>query len=98
MDEPDLDRAVTAPEDVLVQRLPDDELVLLDLATEEYYGLDATGTVMWDVLTETGHLDVAYTRLQDRFDVDPGVLRRDLDTFVSRLADRGLLRLGRHPA
>jgi hypothetical protein len=97
-DDPMLDRRVEMPPDVLVQRLPGNELVLLDLATEEYYGLDTTGTIMWEELTETGHLGRAYGRLRDRFDVDAEVLRRDLDTFVRRLADRGLLQLGDHPS
>jgi hypothetical protein len=89
--------AVRQPPDVLVQQLPEDELVLLDLVNEEYFGLDTTGTAMWLALTETGDVDGALDRLLGEFDVDREVLRDDLDAFVTRLCDRGLLRVGDEP-
>jgi hypothetical protein len=85
---------VAVPDDVLVQRLPDGDSVFLNLATEEYYGLDATGTSMWAALTETGDVERALDRLREEFDADQEVLRRDLDALVQRLLDRGLLRGG----
>ena len=84
---------VIVPEDVLMQRLPDDESVFLNLATEQYYGLDPTGTAMWAALTETGSVDAALDRLVEEFDVDREVLRRDLDALVERLVGRGLIEL-----
>jgi hypothetical protein len=94
MTETSIHGPVALPPDVLVQRLPEDELVLLDLVSEEYFGLDVTGTAMWLALTETGDVDRARERLLHEFDVDPEVLRRDLDTFITRLSGRGLLRVG----
>jgi hypothetical protein len=85
------DGRVTVPEDVLVQRLPDDESVFLNLATEQYYGLDPTGTAMWAALTETGSVAAALERLAGEFDVDREVLSRDLDALVERLVGRGLI-------
>jgi hypothetical protein len=84
---------VRIPADVLVQQLPDDESVFLNLATEEYYGLDATGTRMWMVLVETGDVDRAHEALLGIFDIDAETLRHDLEALVRRLVDRGLLRL-----
>ena len=85
---------VTVPTDVLVQRLPDDESVFLNLATEQYYGLDATGTAMWAALTETGSVAAAMERLTGEFDVDRDVLARDLHAIVERLVAQGLIELG----
>jgi hypothetical protein len=82
---------VIVPEDVLMQRLPDDESVFLNLATEQYYGLDPTGTAMWAALTETGSVEAALDRLLGEFDVDRAVLSRDLDALVERLVGRGLI-------
>ena len=82
---------VRVPPDVLMQRLPDGESVFLNLATEEYYGLDSTGTLMWEALTEAGDVERAHARLLTELDVEPGVLRRDLEVFVRKLRDRGLL-------
>ncbi len=88
--------AVEVPSDVLVQRLSDDESVFLNLATEQYFGLDASGTAMWDALTTTGSVDGALAHLLDVFDVDEEVLRNDFDALISQLTRRGLLRIGPH--
>lgn len=88
---------VTVPEEVLMQRLPDDESVFLNLATEQYYGLDPTGTAMWVALTETGSVEAALDRLLEEFDVDREVLSRDLDALVERLVGRGLIEFQNGP-
>ncbi len=97
MSEHDRAQRVVVPDEVLVQRLPDDDSVFLNLATEEYYGLDPTGTSMWVALTETGNVELALDRLDAEFDADREVLRRDLDAFVRQLAGWGLLRLCEDP-
>ena len=91
------DPSVEVPVEVLIQRLPDDESVLLNLATEEYFGLDATGTAMWDALVAAGRVDEARAQLLERFDVSEEVLRRDLHALVVELARKGLLRLDPEP-
>ena len=88
-----LEGTVKVPPDVLAQRLPDDESVFLNLATEQYYGLDATGTAMWAALTETGSVAAALERLTGEFDVDRDVLARDLHAIVERLVAQGLIEL-----
>ena len=93
MSEPPAGQGVAVPTDVLVQRLPDEELVILNLATEQYFGLDRTAARMWATLTEAGDVERAYLQLRDRFDVEPEVLRRDFDAFVEQLRGRGLLHL-----
>jgi hypothetical protein len=91
------DGNVHVPEGVLVQRLPDDESVFLNLATEEYFGLDATGTAMWAALTEEGSVAGALDRLTGEFRVDRAVLERDLDGLLDRLTARGLLQVSGAP-
>lgn len=86
-------REVVVPDDVLMQRLPDDESVFLNLATEQYYGLNATGTAMWLALTETGSVDRAGARLRDEFEVDDETLHRDLEDFIRRFLEWGLIEL-----
>lgn len=88
----DGDIRVEPSPNVLVQRLPDAESVLLDLDREEYHGLDAVGTRFWEVLAATPSVEAAYRQLSDAFDADPETLRRDLDAYVSKLTARGLLR------
>jgi len=85
-------RVVVAPD--VVFRQVSGEAVILDLASERYYGLDETGTRMWVLLAEAGDLAIVHERLLEEYDVDPQVLRHDLADLVARLLAEGLLRPG----
>jgi hypothetical protein len=68
----------------------DGQMVLLDLASETYFGLDEVGARMVTRLTEQP-FDEAVASLLNLYDTDPAVLRRDLDVLVERLVSAGLL-------
>lgn len=85
--------SVSLSPEVLVQELPDDELIFLDLRTESYFGLDRVGRRMFLALTESHDVGAAYERLASEFQVDPARLREDLRTFLERLVERRLLEL-----
>ena len=72
-----MDRA-SAPSHVMVRFL-DGEAVLQNLETEKYFGLDETGTRMWQLLTESPNIDAAYQGLLEEFDVEPELLRSNLE-------------------
>ena len=78
------------PPDVLMREV-DGEAVLLNLATEAYFGLDEVGTRMWYALTEGESLAEAFERLADEFEVDPRQLDADLRGLLQRLLSLGLL-------
>ncbi|MGB9463621.1 MAG: PqqD family protein [Candidatus Acidiferrum sp.] len=85
------DRAELLPH-VLVRFL-DKESVLLNLETERYFGLDETGTRMWQVVTAAPNIDAAYQELQNEFDVESELLRLHLTELLGRLVDNGLLQI-----
>jgi coenzyme PQQ synthesis protein D (PqqD) len=85
------DRAAT-PAHVLIRFL-DRESVLLNLETEQYFGLDETGTRMWQLVTGSPNIDAAYQTLLAEFDVEPELLRSNLMELLSRLVDSGLLQV-----
>jgi hypothetical protein len=85
------DRAV-APAHVLVRFL-DHESVLLNLNTERYFGLDATGTRMWQLVTGSPDIQSAYQELLAEFDVEPATLQSNLSDLLRRFVDSGLLEL-----
>jgi Coenzyme PQQ synthesis protein D (PqqD) len=85
------DRA-TAPAHVLVRFL-DQESVLLNLETEQYFGLDQTGTRMWQLLTASENIDAAYRQLLTEYDVQPELLRDNLTELLGRLVEHGLLQV-----
>lgn len=85
------DRAEVLPH-VLVRFL-DKESVLLNLETERYFGLDETGTRMWQVVTAAPNIDAGYQELQNEFDVESELLRLHLAELLGRLVDNGLLQI-----
>ena len=75
----------------VVSRGVRDETVLLNLESEEYFGLDPVGTRMWQVIEETGDPEEVIRRLLGEYDVEESVLRRDLADLIERLEKAGLL-------
>ncbi len=84
------DKRVSVPPDVLVRDVQG-ESVLLNLATESYFGLDEVGTAMWRALVSAASLEEACRTLMDEFDVEPARLRADMEDFVGRLEQAGLV-------
>jgi len=83
---------VEVPKHVLVCFL-EKESVLLNLEAEIYYGLDETGTRMWQVVTMAPNIDNAYVELLTEFDVEAELLRQNLSELLGQLVDNGLLRI-----
>ena len=83
---------VTVPAHVLIRFL-DNESVLLNIETERYFGLDETGTRMWQLVTEAPKIEVAYQQLLDEYDVEAGLLRANLTELLERLVENGLLEI-----
>ena len=83
---------VNVPAHVLIRFL-DKEAVLLNLETERYFGLDETGTRMWQVATSGPNIEFAYQQLLDEYDVDASTLRQNLAELLEQLTENGLLTL-----
>jgi len=81
-----------APAHVLV-RLLDQESVLLNLETEQYFGLDEIGTRMWQLVTTSPNIDAAYQELLAEYDVQPETLRENLTELLGHLVEHGLLQV-----
>lgn len=79
--------------EALVQQVGD-ESVLLDMASEQYFGLDPIGTRIWNLLQELGDVQATFERLCDEYDADPEHIRHDLLAVLQQLADAGLARIG----
>lgn len=81
-----LKQQIAIEPDVLVQELSG-ELVLLNLATEEYFGLDDVGNAMWSALKESDSLQVAYDRLLEHYDVAPERLKQDFLNLIEQFIE-----------
>ncbi|HXT25517.1 MAG TPA: PqqD family protein [Candidatus Eisenbacteria bacterium] len=83
------ERAVV-PSHVLIRFL-EQESVLLNLETERYFGLDAVGTRMWQVVTAAATVEAALAQLVQEYDTSPETLRTDLTNLLQHLVENGLI-------
>ena len=85
-----LDRRVRLSDDVVFREL-EGEAVLLNLASGMYFGLDAIGTRVWQLLAEHQTLQAVFDHMLQEFEVDDPTLRSDLVALVDRLMEHGLV-------
>ena len=79
--------------DDLTYREVDGEMVLLDMKTESFFGLDAVASDIWKLLQEGKTLQETRDELLEIYDVDPEQLRKDLEAFVENLIKNKLATL-----
>jgi len=68
-----------------------EEIVILDLASSSYLGLDDVGAAVWDMLTEPRRVDELEADIAAAYEVNLRDLSRDLRQFLEELVTRGLL-------
>ena len=76
--------------DVLCREL-DGELVLLELRRGIYYGLDAVGMRVWQLLGDERPLDEIVACLMAEYEVDAAEAAADVQALVGTLCDHGLV-------
>lgn len=67
------------------------ELVLLDLARGDYYGLDEVGAALWHGLVAGRTVAEIAADLGSQYDVDDARLRQDLVALLEELVAKGLV-------
>lgn len=85
-----LDQRFTARPDVLVREL-DGEAVLLDLASQSYFGLNPSGFKIWELLVRELTVGEVVETLEREVDADRATLLADVVELSARLAEAGLL-------
>ena len=71
----------------------DGEMVLLDMESENYFGLDEVGTAIWQSMQEYGTLQEVFHAMLEQYDVEEEVLKNDLSDFVNKLLKSGLVKV-----
>jgi hypothetical protein len=84
-------RVVVAPDTLI--NIVGNEAVLLNLANEQYYGLDESGASFWQALTTSATIQAAYEKLLDAYEVEPERLRLDLINLLGKLTEQGLIEI-----
>lgn len=67
------------------------EVVILDLNSELYFGLNPVGTRIWHFLEERGSLQRVVNSLVEEYDVTRARCADDLLGFVAQMLEKGLL-------
>lgn len=71
----------------------DDETILLDTKTEEYFSLNEVGNIFYHMLKEEPSLEKAAVVLAEHFEVTQDQIEKDLMVFVKALEEKGLVSL-----
>jgi len=67
------------------------EAVLLDLDTGNYYGLNATGRRVWELLSSGLSLSATIAAMESELDVPRATLQADVEALLSDLERVGLV-------
>ena len=82
----------------VVWRDVDGEIVLLNVVTGQYFGLDEVGSRVWGLLQQDGEAGTAIGTLCDRvvaeFEVDGPTALADLTSLIHQLLEQQLVIIG----
>lgn len=79
--------------DKAIGEIVEEELVLLQTETGQYFSLNSTGARIWQLLGESSDLGWVHEALTRAFPVDAEELRRDLNELVDELEAARLVRV-----
>jgi hypothetical protein len=85
-----MSQRVQIPEQVMMREVGG-EAVILNIETEQYFGLDEIGTRMWATLTSTDSVQQAIDLLLEEYEVGAERLASDIRGFIDALVAEGLL-------
>lgn len=69
------------------------EWVFLNLDNGEYYGLNETGSLIWDQLNQGRNIEEILDWLEEAYGVERSVLEKDVRNLLKELSHGGLLEL-----
>src|SRR5215469_2816065 len=85
-------RTVAAVKDQVSCAL-DGDTVILHLGSGTYYGLNAVGSTIWNLIQEPRTIDEIHNSLLEQYDADAGECERDLLNLLDDLTKAGLVEI-----
>lgn len=70
-----------------------EEVAILDLKAGTYYGLDAVGARVWELVQGPKSVGEIRDVLLEEYEVEPARCERDLLALLQRLAQEGLIKV-----
>lgn len=64
---------------------------MLNMESEQYFGLDAVGTRIWELLVEDGDTAKVLKQLEVEYEIDRGILTRDFANLLEAMKKECLI-------
>ena len=81
---------VTLSKNVFAQEI-DEETIILDSETQEYFSLNEIGKVIWGLLERNKQLEEIKAEMLDMYEVPADQIEKDLLNFIQALATKRLI-------
>ncbi|WP_166503370.1 PqqD family protein [Modestobacter italicus] len=91
MADPDTDEVLRLREGAVTWREVDGEVIVLDLRTSEYLGINEAGNLLWRALADGATTAGLAGALVERFGIDPARAEADVGAFLTEARARQLL-------
>lgn len=85
-----LPKQVKASENVLFQEI-NGEFVLLNMESEQYFGLDEIGARIWEGIIEELSPSVVLHQIEELYDVEPDTLKKDYLNLIEEMKSENLV-------
>lgn len=69
----------------------DDETIILDAITQEYFSLNEIGKVIWSLLSQNKNLEEIKAQMLEMYEVPEEQLEKDVLNFLQALTKKGLI-------
>jgi hypothetical protein len=70
-----------------------DELVMMSAAKGNYIGLSEVGARIWEIIETPHEFEAVCARIEQEYEVEPGVCRTEVETFLNELVKHGAITL-----
>lgn len=67
------------------------EIVILELGAGHYYGLEGTGTAIWELVQQPIRVSEIRNEILRSFEVEPEVCERDLLQVLQEMVDKSII-------
>ncbi len=85
-----LNTKIIIPETLFLQEV-DDETILLDSITNEYFSINEIGALIWETLEEKKDLNSVKEEIISNYEVDEKQVENDILNFIQEVANKGLI-------
>ena len=83
---------ITLSKNVFAQEI-DEETIILDSETQEYFSINEIGKVIWSLIEEKKNLEEIKAEMLDMYEVPEEQIGKDVLNFLQALEQKGLIKI-----